>query len=72
MKFVIAAALVILAASPALAENFYIVQDTATKRCTVTTLRPVPGTSVLVGDTVYATRSEAETAMRGMVACATE
>jgi hypothetical protein len=71
MKFVIAAALVILAASPALAE-FYIVQDTATKRCTVTTLRPVPGTSVLVGDTVYATRSEAETAMRGMVACATE
>jgi hypothetical protein len=72
MKFVIATALAMLAASPASAENFYIVQDTATKRCTISTLRPVPGTSVLVADTVYPSRSEAEAAMRGMATCATE
>jgi hypothetical protein len=44
-------------------EQFYIVRDPATKRCTVSTSRPSGGTTVVVGDTIYKSRSEAETSV---------
>ncbi|MBM3545399.1 MAG: hypothetical protein FJX54_00485 [Alphaproteobacteria bacterium] len=70
MRITLAAAAMLLAASPAWAD-FYILQDTATKRCTISELKAVPGTSVQVGS-VYFTRAEAETAMTQMAACVTE
>jgi hypothetical protein len=44
-------------------EQYYVVRDPSTKRCTVTTSKPSGGTTVVVGDTVYKSRSEAETAV---------
>src|SRR5918992_475155 len=44
-------------------EQYYVVRDPSTKRCTVTTSRPSGGTTVVVGDTIYKSRSEAETAV---------
>ena len=59
----ISAALVIPAAAQT---TFYVVQDTKTKRCSVVKERPTSTTMVVVGDSgkVYATETEAQTAMR--------
>src|SRR5215212_5953515 len=41
-------------------EQFYVVRDPSTKKCTVTTSKPASGsTTLVVGDTVYKTRTEA-------------
>ena len=56
---VLAAGLAALA-TPALAD-FYIVQDSGTKRCSIVEQRPTTQTSVIVGDgKVYTSRTEAE------------
>ena len=44
-------------------EQYYVVRDPSTKRCTVTTSKPTGGTTVVVGDTVYKSRSEADAAV---------
>jgi hypothetical protein len=44
-------------------EQYYVVRDPSTKRCTVTTSKPSGGTTVVVGDTIYKSRNEAETAV---------
>jgi hypothetical protein len=78
-KYAIAAGLLVAFSAPALAtsstttttggatttttEQYYVVRDPSTKRCTVATSKPTGGTTVVVGDTVYKSRSEAETAV---------
>jgi hypothetical protein len=47
----------------ATSEQFYVVRDSSTKRCTVTSTRPTTSTTTVVGDTVYKTRSEADAAV---------
>ena len=44
-------------------EQYYVVRDPSTKRCTVTTSKPSGGTTVIVGDTIYKSKTEAETAV---------
>jgi hypothetical protein len=44
-------------------DQFYVVRDPSTRRCTVVTGRPTSGTTVVVGDTVYTTRSGAESSV---------
>ena len=57
-------------ASAVTAAEFYVVQDTATKRCQVVEQKPTSITTVIVGDgKVYTTRSEADTAMRSVEVC---
>ena len=64
---VLAAGLAALA-TPALAD-FYIVQDSGTKRCSIVE-RPTTQTSVIVGDgKVYTSRTEAEGALRTVKVC---
>jgi hypothetical protein len=75
MKSVIGAGLLVALAMPALAtsssttttttttDQYYVVRDPSTKKCTVTTSKPAGGTTVVVGDTVYKSRSDAETAV---------
>ena len=47
------------------AAEFYIVQDTATKRCTIVEQKPTTQTTVVVGGgRTYTTRQEAEGAMK--------
>jgi hypothetical protein len=74
MKLTLSAAILAVAvAAPAFAQSsttFYIVQDSATKKCTIVDKKPVEKTTVVVGDgTVYKTRTEAEGAMKTVKVC---
>lgn len=67
----LAAAAIAAFTTPAVAD-FFVVQDTSSKRCTIVEQRPTTQTSVVVGDgKVFTTRSEAETAMRSIQVCQT-
>jgi hypothetical protein len=66
----IAAAGLAAFATPSLAAEFFIVQDTATKRCTIVEQKPTSQTTVVVGNgTTYTTRQEAEGAMKTVKVC---
>ncbi len=71
MKKILAGTVLLAAiATPALAAEFYIVQDSATKKCTIVDTRPtVTTTTVVGGDHVYTTREEATTAMKTVKIC---
>jgi hypothetical protein len=69
IKLLVVAAATAAFATPALAD-FYIVQDTGTKRCSIVEQRPTTQTSVIVGDgRVYTSRTQAETAMKTVKVC---
>ena len=57
--------------TPALAaDSYYVVQDAKTKKCTITESKPTSTeTTVVSGDTVYKTRSEAESGMKTTKVC---
>jgi hypothetical protein len=72
MKFriALAAATIAAIATPALAQTFYVVQDTATKKCTIVEQKPTVSTMVVVGDgKVYKSRTEAEGAVKTITVC---
>jgi hypothetical protein len=56
-------------ATPALAQEFYVVQDSATKRCEIVAQKPSSTTTTVVGDGIYKTRVEAESAMKTVKVC---
>ena len=72
-KLLLTAALAVAFATPALAQTteFYVVQDTATKKCTIVDKKPTVSTQTIVtpGGTVYKTRAEAETGMKTVKVC---
>jgi hypothetical protein len=69
MKAILAgAAFAAALVSPALAD-FYIVQDSTTKRCTIVEQRPAPGVGIVVGDRGFGVRLDAETHMRTIEVC---
>jgi len=52
------------------ADSYYVVQDAKTKKCTITESKPTSTeTTVVSGDTVYKTRSEAEAGMKTTKVC---
>lgn len=55
--------------APALAQEFYIVQDTATKRCQIVEQKPTATTTTIVGNGVFKTRVEAEKEMKTVKVC---
>jgi hypothetical protein len=72
MKFrlAVAAATIAAIATPALAQQFYVVQDSSTKKCTIVEQRPTTSTMVVVGDgKVYTSRAEAEGAVKTITVC---
>jgi len=73
-KLLLAAALVFGVAGAANAAEFYLVQDTATKKCTVVEQRPTVATMTLVGPNggVFKTRAEAEAGMKTVTVCTTK
>ena len=77
IKLALAAVCLCALAGPALAQQvgvgFYIVQDPATKRCTIVDQRPTTTTTTTIvgGDTVYKTRTEAETGLKTVKVCTT-
>ena len=57
--------------TPALAANeYFVVQDSTTKKCSIVEQKPTMATTTLVGTTVYKTQAEAETAMKADKICA--
>ena len=72
MKSLIAALIVVGFATPALAQTeWYIVQDTSTKKCTIVDKKPTVTTTTVVSPsgTVYKTRTEAEAGMKTVKVC---
>jgi hypothetical protein len=68
-KLIVAAAGIVTFATPALAD-YYIVQDTGTKHCSIVEQKPTSRTTVIVGDgKVYTSRAEAEGAMKTVKVC---
>jgi hypothetical protein len=75
MKKYLIATTILAFTAPAFAQaSFYIVQDTKTKRCQVVKERPTTKTMVIVGNTgkVYATETEAQSAIRTIKVCETK
>jgi hypothetical protein len=73
-KLIAASALIAALTMPALAqEEFYIAQDSSTRKCTVIAQKPTSSTMTIVGSgTAYKTRDEAEFAMKSVKACVDE
>ncbi len=72
VKTIVAASLIAAFITPALAaDEFYVVQDVKTKKCTVVDKKPTESTTTVVSPsgTVYKTRSEAETGMKSVKVC---
>lgn len=69
MKFIAAAALVVAFAMPAFAAGeFYLVQDTATKKCSIVETEPTVNRMKVVGD-AHKTMAQAEAAMKADKSC---
>lgn len=70
VKYLIGVMLLASFATPAFADSFYVVQDSATKKCTVVSQRPTTTTTTVVGDgKVYTSQTEAENAMKSVTVC---
>lgn len=73
LKIAVATAIVGALAMPAFAQTseFYVVQDTTTKKCTIVDKKPTVATQTVVtpAGTVYKTRAEAETGMKSIKVC---
>ena len=56
-------------AQTSMAAEFYVVRDTATKKCTVVDTKPTTSTVTVVDNGTFKTRTEAETGMKTMKVC---
>jgi hypothetical protein len=75
IRLVAAAALVASFAAPAFAaDEFYVVQDVKTKKCTVVDKKPTESSMTVVSPagTVYKTRAEAEAGMKTVKVCSSK
>jgi hypothetical protein len=72
-KLVLAAALATWLVTPVLAaDEFYIVQDSATKKCTIVSQKPTTTTTTVIGNGMFKTRVEAENQMKTEKVCTTK
>jgi uncharacterized membrane protein len=58
-----------VSASAQTATEYYVVQDTATKKCTIVDKKPTTTTTVQVGPMAFKTRTEAEAGMKTITVC---
>jgi hypothetical protein len=72
IKYLFGAALLVATVVPAAAQEFYVVRDTSTKKCTIVDKKPTTTTTTVVGDGVYKTRVEAESAMKSVKVCTSD
>ncbi len=56
-------------ASPALADEYWVVQDAKTKHCSVVSEKPTTTTTTVIGNTAFKTRTEAEGSMKTTKVC---
>lgn len=72
---ILACALAVAFSSAAFAQTtteYYVVQDTKTKKCTIVEKRPTETTTTVVSNGVFKTRTEAETGMKSVKVCTTK
>ena len=70
---VLATAIAVPASAQTMATEFYVVQDTTTKRCTIVDKKPATTTTVTqVGPVAFKTRTEAEAGMKTIKVCETK
>jgi hypothetical protein len=70
IRNIVGAALILSFAAPALADEYYVVRDTTTKKCTIVDKRPTTTTTITqVGPLAFKTRTEAEEGMRKEKIC---
>jgi len=68
MKTLIVAAALAAWITPALAD-YYIIQEPTTKRCRIVEERPASGAGIVIGESGFGVRAEAETRMRTVEVC---
>lgn len=58
----------------AFAQDYYVVQDSKTKKCSVVDKKPLANEATIVGPdgATYKTRTDAETAMKTVKVCTTQ
>jgi len=63
-----------IAATPAMAASFYVVQDATTKKCTVVDTKPTVATTTVVSPSgkIYTSHEEAEAAIKTISVCETK
>ena len=84
LRFILATGVLAALALPAAAQStttttttgvgsseFYVVQDTGTKRCTIVDKKPTTTTMVQVGPLGFKSRTEAESGMKTIKVCET-
>jgi hypothetical protein len=68
-KAIICAFGLAILATPAFAEEYWVVQDASTKHCSVVTTKPTTTTTTVIGNTAFKTRTEAEGSMKTTKVC---
>jgi hypothetical protein len=68
-KYVIAGLLVAGLVTPAFAAEFYVAQNATSHKCSVMSKKPDGKTMMMLGTEGFKTKSDAETAMKGMTEC---
>ena len=76
LHYLVTGAALTALAMPALAqttvtEEYYVVQDPSTKRCTIVNQKPTTTNIVQVGPMAFKTRTEAESGMKTIKVCET-
>ncbi len=71
-KLMISAIVLTAVSSPALADEYWVVRDSATKHCSIVTEKPTTTTTTVVGDTAFKTRTEAESSMKTTKVCSSD
>jgi hypothetical protein len=74
LKYGLAAALVLSITGPVLAEEYYVVRDETTKKCTIVDKKPTTKTTTIVSEdgVMFKSRTEAETGMKSIKVCTSE
>jgi hypothetical protein len=72
-KAIICAFGLAILATPALAaDEYWVVQDSSTKHCSVVTTKPTTTTTTVIGNTAFKTRTEAESSMKTTKVCSSD
>jgi hypothetical protein len=71
-KAIICAFGVAMLATPALADEYWVVRDSSTKHCSIVTEKPTTTTTTVIGNTAFKTRTEAESSMKTTKVCSSD
>ena len=74
-KYLLGSVVLVALVAPVSAQTtvteYYVVQDAATKKCTIVDKKPTTTTTVQVGPVAFKSRTEAESGMKTIKVCTT-